>query len=278
MQRNYITRFYAAPDDKAGAIEDMMGEEPDLDPQSGEIVEDPIEVEVPEVDPAKSDAPVVVPSFTPEALAAAFKAAGIGAAQPPVQATAQPKLTAEEVKKQLKYWEPTKDWVTKFDNLETRDAALAEMVQGQSEHAYTLARAQAEEMKRELMTQFEPVLTAHQQAQDEKMWNKFGTKYPALSKPELRPVLASVLSAISASGYRPTGEDDIFDKLAQGALPVIQQFNPQFTLTAKAAVATQQNNGRGKTIPTTTPGGGGANGGTSGGTPSRTSAIKSLFK
>lgn len=262
--------------------ESLIGDEPDLD-ESGEIVETP-ELETPETPetPEGAAAPVVPPpSFTPEALAAAFKAAGIGAPAQQVQASPQPKLTAEEAKKLLKYPELGKEWIAKFGNLDTQEAAVAELLQKVSEHSYTLAEARARDLEERLMQRYAPMEQYTQQQRDAENWKKFDTKYPALAKPELRPVLTSVLQAIASSGYVPTSPDDIFDKLAQGALPVIQQFNPQFTLgtpPASSANVATKNNGRGGTIAANTPGGGGANGGVGAGSGGKVATIKSLFK
>lgn len=267
MNRKYLKWFLTADGAGNGGGEvqpkmsmiDMLGDpdaernEPELD--EPEVKEEKPEAEVVEVTPT----PAPAPAFDAKALAEAFKSAGIGA---PVQAAPQPKLTPEEVKKQLKYWEPTAEWVQRFDNLDTREAALAEMVRGQSEHAYTLAEAKAAEIERRLEERYAPVMQRVAAREDEEKWDAFGKRHKALAAPELRPLLTTVLASVVQSGRTFSNLNEVFDAVAAGAAPVIQQFSPGFKLPGATAPTTQP--GRGSSIPVTSPGGGGANGGTSG--------------
>src|SRR2546430_10997963 len=62
-----------------------------------------------------------------------------------------PPMSKEEAQKLLKVWNPTKEWVTKFDNLETRESALAEMRDGLVIQADTLAQLRMQELMDKMM-------------------------------------------------------------------------------------------------------------------------------
>jgi hypothetical protein len=55
-------------------------------------------------------------------------------------------ITPEEARKLLNVWEPSNEWLAKYDNLETRTSALAELRDGLIRQADTIAQYRMREM------------------------------------------------------------------------------------------------------------------------------------
>jgi hypothetical protein len=177
-------------------------------------------------------------------------------------------ISQAEAKRLLNIWEPTKEWLAKYDNIETRDQAIAEQRDGLIKQADTLMRYRMGEMQRAMEERFSPALQ-HMQAEQARAgeW-RFSQAFPQLNKVELRPLLFSVAQSILASGARFSGEAELFTAIARGVESVIKVSNPQFSLEANGnggrGVAVPQVGKRtGPTagsIPVTTPGAGGSGG------------------
>ena len=59
----------------------------------------------------------------------------------------QKEMTRRGGTKLLNVWEPTKEWLAKYDNLETRDQAIAEQRDGLIRQADTIMRYRMNEMQ-----------------------------------------------------------------------------------------------------------------------------------
>ena len=56
-------------------------------------------------------------------------------------------MTVQEAKRLLNVWEPTPEWLAKYDNIETRDQAIAEQRDGLIRQADTIMRYRMNEMQ-----------------------------------------------------------------------------------------------------------------------------------
>jgi hypothetical protein len=175
--------------------------------------------------------------------------------QPP-----QKEMTVEEAKKLLNVWEPTPDWLAKYDNLETRDQAIAEQRDGLIKQADTIMRFRMNEMMQQMEQRYAPVVEYMQRQEAQAGEYRFAQHFPQLNQPGLRPLLYSVAQSLLASGARFNSEPELFTAIARGVESVIKVSNPQFSLTNGGSGSPPQAKrtapGPGS-IPVTTPGGGG---------------------
>jgi hypothetical protein len=180
----------------------------------------------------------------------------------------QKEMTSEEAKRLLNVWEPTPDWLTKYDNLETRSSALAELRDGFIRQADTITQYRLNEMA-ERMQQTYGQAVHYMQTQEARAgeW-RFKQAFPDLGHEELRPLLYAVSQNLVQQGIPFRNERELFHAIATGVEAVIKITNPEFKLGRAAGdgaggVPRQMtNNGRtpGGGIPVTTPGSGGGGG------------------
>lgn len=175
-------------------------------------------------------------------------------------------MTVEEAKKLLQVWEPTDEWLAKYDNLETRNQAIAEQRDGLIRQADTIMRFRMNEMQQAMEQRYGPVIQYMQAQEAQAGEQRFSQTFPQLNAPGLRPLLFSVAQSMLASGAQFRNERELFTAIAKGVESVIKVSNPQFSLTgnnggpAGAGQPQQQVKRTGHTpgsIPVTTPGGGG---------------------
>jgi hypothetical protein len=170
-------------------------------------------------------------------------------------------LTPEEAEKILNVWKPSKEWVTKFDNLETREAALKELRDGFIKHSDTITQHRLHELQDSLGKKYDPVLKFMESYQNEQAEKRFGEKYPDLSKPTMMKVVKAVADDLKSKGKTFESEDELFDALAKGTEEVIKVHNPNFKLSAGSNPATTTKDQSANAIPVTTPGAAGGGGG-----------------
>src|SRR4029077_8482347 len=125
-------------------------------------------------------------------------------------------LSQEEAKRLLNFWEPTKEWLAKYDNIETREQAIAEQRDGLMKQADTIMRYRMGEMQRAMEERYSPVVTYMQQQGAQGGEHRFAQAFPQLNKVELRPLLFSVAQSMLASGARFNGEQELFTAIARG--------------------------------------------------------------
>jgi hypothetical protein len=175
-------------------------------------------------------------------------------------------MTVEEAKRLLNVWEPTKEWLAKYDNLETRDQAIAEQRDGLIRQADTIMQYRMREMMAQMQQVYGPVVQHMQQEQARAGEARFKESYPELAHDELRPLMFAVSQNLLAQRVQFRSEEELFHAIASGVEAVIKVSNPEFKL----------NNGGGGTptsikrksgpmaaaggIPVTTPGSGGGAG------------------
>ena len=173
-------------------------------------------------------------------------------------------ITVEEAKKILNVWEPTREWLAKYDNLETRDQAIAEQRDGLIRQADTIMQYRMREMHQQMEQRYAPVIQYMQQQEARAGEWRFGQSYPQLQHQGLRPLLFSVAQSLLASGAQFRNEREMFGAIAKGVESVIKVSNPQFSLEAGAngngggqAQPVRRTGGAVGGIPVTTPGAGG---------------------
>lgn len=209
-----------------------------------DLLDDPSGAELTEAKPPKEvssgtgtvEAPVVTSSnLDIAALGKAF-VSELSAHLPkaPVQVDAPPRqYTPEELNKMFNRWEPTKDWETKYDNLETRAAALVEMRDGYMKQADTINQIRLAAMRESLIEQFAPLMNQMEQQKTEAAHKEFGVAYPQLSAPELRPLLDSIATSMMSTGAKFASKDAMFDAVAKQAEAIAKTTNPAFSLTPR---------------------------------------------
>lgn len=207
-------------------------------------------------------APVApVPVFDATAMAKAFGDV-IGTHFKPV-APEPARLTPEQIQQKLNVWMPTKEWIAKFDNLETRDAAIAEQRDGLIRQADTIAQLRMQEMQTANDAKYAPVLAYMEQQEAIARESRFDSAYDVLAKPELKPLIGAVAKSMAERGMTFNDEKTMFDALAKEVETVIKVGTPTFTLNAAGAAQPKtKTNGRApNAIPVTSGGGGGGGGG-----------------
>lgn len=166
-------------------------------------------------------------------------------------------LTPEEAKKILNVWEPDDAWVTKFDNFDTRKAALAELRDGLVRNVDTISQHRLKELEKLLDGRIGPLAQFVEDQRNEQAEKRFHGKYPDLADPALGSVVEAVTEKIQKSGKKYDNETDLFEAIATGVEKVIQVHNKDFKLTAGSSPATTKTTKSTGGIPVTTPGAGG---------------------
>lgn len=247
-------RFFEEPDDNKGGEEQNRGvaaTAPDGvenfgdSPKRGDVVED------------KTPATVDADKLTSE-LASKF--GDIIEAKFPKKVDEEKKvdtLTPEEAKKLLNVWEPDDAWVTKFDNLDTRKAALAELRDGVVKNTDTISQHRLRELQSAMDGKYGKVLEFMENYQNEQAEKRFHGKYPDLADPALGSVVEAVTEKIQKTGKKYDNETDLFEAIATGVEKVIQVHNKDFKLTAGSIPAKTKSNASNGGIPVTSPGAGG---------------------
>jgi hypothetical protein len=189
------------------------------------------------------------------------------------QPKAEPQMSVEEAKRLLNVWEPSQEWLSKYDNLESRIPALVDMRDGFIKQADTIAQYRMNEMMQRMQQTYAPVIQ-YMQTQEAKAgeW-RFREKFPELAHDNMRPLLYAVSQNLLAQGIPFRSEEELFSAIATGVEAVIKVNNPEFKLGGNGAAASapvkQQHYGRPQAggIPVTTPGSGGVSGGRGGAGP-----------
>ena len=245
----YINRFFA--EFEVPELGTGVSDEPSLETVTSTQtqVAEPLKVPV-------SQTPAAVDL---DALAAKFGDV-VKSALPKPDVKAAPQLSPEEAKKLLNIWEPDDEFLNKFGNLETQKDAILAMRDGMTKQFLTIVQHMLQEQKQEFTGRYEPLLSGREARQQERVMNDFNTEYPALAKPELRPLISAVAQGLANRKFADQSEG--FAELARGVEAVIKSHNPDFTLNGAQASSTKQDGQRPR-VPVTT-GGSGAGSGSGG--------------
>ena len=226
------------------------------EPQGG-AEQAPERAQEPSGQPAGAPAPVV----DARALASEFGQVIGQHFQPP-----QREMTAEEAKRLLNVWEPSKEWLAKYDNLESREQALAELRDGLIRQSDTITQYRLREMMGQMQQAYGPVVQYMQQMEAKSGEARFKEAYPELGVDGVRPLLFAVSQNLLAQGVPFRNEAELFAAIAGGVEAVIKVSNPEFKLNGgNGGVAPNVRRKSGPPvaaggIPVTTPGSGGGGG------------------
>lgn len=214
-------------------------------------------------DPDPTPAPTLVDA---KSLVAEFfkqnPAAVSGAAPAKTQNPPTPEELAE-ARKQLKFWEPTKEFVAKFGNLETQQSAFTEMRDGLMGQFVTIVQGLLQQQHQQWDERFTPVQSMIAERQEAERETRFNAQYPELATDAAKQIMATVGQKIhAAGGFAGLSEKDAFSKLAKESEKFIKQFNPEFKLSESvpAAQKTKKSSTPAGGIPVTSNGGGGGGG------------------
>jgi hypothetical protein len=174
-------------------------------------------------------------------------------------------MTAEEAKRLLNVWEPTQEWLAKYDNLESRNHAIAEMRDGLIRQSDTITQYRMREMMAQMQQAYGPVVQHMHVQQARAGESRFGEAYPELAAEGLRPLKFAVAQNLLAQRARFRSEREMFHAIASGVEAVIKVSNPEFKLNGGGGgTPTPAKRKSGPIaaggIPVTTPGSGGGAG------------------
>jgi hypothetical protein len=178
----------------------------------------------------------------------------------------QKEISVEEAKKLLNVWEPSTEWLARYDNLETRNQAIAEQRDGLIRQADTIMQYRMGEMQRAMEARYAPVVHFMQQQEAHAGEQRFAQTFPQLAHDGLRPLLFSVAQSMLAQGVKFNSERELFTAIARGVEAVIKVSNPGFSIESNGGgggTAPQTGKKVGPTgggIPVTSPGSGGGGG------------------
>lgn len=223
-------RFYEEEGGGASPTEPSRGSsifEPIAEPIAVEPVVPVVETPPGEVTP---EPPKVPTEFDASALAKEFGTV-LREHLPKAPEVKDEPMTPEAAAKLLNVWEPTPEWIEKFDNLETRQVAIKEMRDGQIKQADTLTQVRVNQAIESMRAEFAPAVAYMTEQAAVKREEKFNTTFPQLAKTELRPLLSAITSDFQAKGRTFQTEDELFSEIAKGAEAVMQQVDPNFKLS-----------------------------------------------
>lgn len=257
--------FFDAPEDGGGGEGSKGLAAFDGDPIETEEIETETET------PPTETPSVVAPTVDAGALAKQFGDILSERFKPPVQEEKKvDDLTPEEAGKLLNVWNPTKEWIAKFDNLETREAALKELRDGVVKNTDTITQYRIREALQGIKGEIGPALEFVQETRNRQAEERFGKAYPQLADAAMSPLIKAVAESLREQGKKYDSETALFDDLAKGVETVIKVSKPDFKLTPGSNPGTTTKTKSNNAIPVTTPGsGGGAGGGGRGETTSK---------
>lgn len=206
-------------------------------------------------------------TFDPQKFAKEFGASFTEQLKPILQEKVEKKeMTPEEARKILKTWEPDDNWFKNFGNIETQADAVRAMRDGLIEQADTLAQIRLQQAIQDLESRFSPQLKMVEEMHNRAREDRFHGTYPQLKNPALKPLIDAVTNDMVQRGEKFTDETKMFEAVAKGVEAVIKVTNPEFTLTAGSSNGNgsqgekQTQDRGGRSLPVTTPGGGGGTG------------------
>jgi hypothetical protein len=178
------------------------------------------------------------------------------------------KMTPEEAKKFLNVWEPDDNWYKLYDNLETRADAVKQMRDGLVLQADTLNQLRLQEAISQLRDELAPGLKTVQETAEQQRETRLHTQYPALARPEYQPLINAVTQDFVNQKKTFKTEGELFKAVANGVEAMMKVGNPEYKLETVTTNGNgnQQTEGRGgRSLPVSTPGGGGGTGRRDGG-------------
>lgn len=229
--------------------------------RGGGVFDTPVESGEPQGEVSKEKETPAPPAFDAKAVAAELGEV-IKGAMPKPEA---PRLTAEEARKLLKVWEPDDEFIKRFGNIETQKAAIVEMRDALLLQFDTLAQMRMNERDTALEGKFRPAVEYATKAEQRERDRDFGTLYPQLADPKLKPITTAVADQIKALGTKYANEKEHFEAIANGVEAVLKISNPDFKLTVSSGSSPAEKKTTSRPANALTPSTQGSGGGGSGG-------------
>lgn len=196
--------------------------------------------------------PPTQPSFQIDHKALATEFAS--AIKPHLPAQPQPQMTPEQAREALGFFKFTPEYLTRYDNLESRAAAMEEHYNNIMSVSTSIARGIVQQELEKLRGELTPMQQHYAQVQADAREARFGKAYPALAHANLKQLVHGVAASLGQQGaFNGKDEAAAFKLIAEHAANVIKQHNPNFQLDAAPPT--------GGHIPTTSSGSGGTGGG-----------------
>lgn len=254
MKKKFM--WFFAPDADESTLSGINLDEPTLT-EGGDTVAGGEPEPEPEPEPKP---PVFDPAAMGDIFAASLAKAGF---TPQQQQQVQKPMDPAEAKKLLNVWEPTKEWQVRYDNLETREAALGEMRDGLIKQSDTITQYRMAQMQQQFEAQYAPVRQMLEQQQAERVEAQFNSQYPELAKAEMKPLVSQVIASLTqAKSFKPGDIPGNFKLVADSVQAVIRSAtgNADFKITPKGSMPAAQNRNNNALRPTSSGSGGGHGG------------------
>lgn len=270
MKFNKRFRMFFSPDFGGSFAASMLPPPPVSDPDDGlgetEPQGDPQDDSNPNPEPQPSgqgtggaSTPPVL-QFSPDDLGAAIaKAFGQGQQG---QQQQQARMTPEEARKALKFWDPDDKWFESFGNMDTQKAALLQMRDGMFEHMFHVMQAALAERLTPLQERFSRFESWETKQENERLVGNFNKSYKQLAAPEFAQLREMVTAHLVQQGARFKTEAEMHKAVADGMASVIRSQRPDFQLDTTSGGSTppsNQNPNAIKPAPGRGGGGGGSN-------------------
>lgn len=124
------------------------------------------------------------------------------------------------------------EFLTQFDNLETRKSALQKYTDRIYESMGNIQAAMLAKQNQAWEERFTPVQQMLTQREETERVSRFHKSYPDLADEELQPLISGVGQKLAENGaFKGLSEAKAFDVLAKGVESVMKHKNPQFNLT-----------------------------------------------
>ena len=179
------------------------------------------------------------------AFADALKTAGVVPQTPAKQQ--EPPMDPAEMKKLLNVWEPSDEWLQRYDNIDTRKAAIAEQRDAMLRQFDTVAQIRMQQMQREVQQQYAPLQEYIAKQDADAREARFNATFPVLSKAELIPLRDNIINGLAQRGaFAGKSETEIFNLIGKTFEATVQAANPGFKLTPQGSSPggiTQKKNG-----------------------------------
>jgi hypothetical protein len=213
-------------------------------------------------------APVTQPQLTPEGIAAAIKAAGLG--QPAHSPQPEKQYTQEDFDKAFNVFNITPELLAQLrgeGDLPLK--ALIALRDGLNKQSVTMASYIAKQVEEKLREEFAPVQTHFQEQQVEKLYNKFFTENEGLKPYD--SICKAVVAQMQSEGVKFDSQTAAFKALADRVRLVVQKLpGSNGQLPAAGSPAPTR-------MPPLSRGGQGGTGKGTGGTPASKDPSHSIF-
>lgn len=263
LSPNPLTRsaaIFFEPDDAAGGGEGAAPESATYDPWAGSSEPDNEPATGgPEPTPAPASSSTPSPSPAPSGFDSAAFGESFAKTFAQVQQQSAPPAppTPEQIaeaRRQLNYFDVTDEFLTKFDNLETRKASLEAFRDGIVKHIVTVMNHLRENDRETYTKQFDerltPLQSLIQERQASERQSRFNERFPQFAG--LGDHVNAAITHLSAKrAFEGKDEAASFKVLAEFLAGQAKSFNPNFVLEDRANGASASSSRSSNSLPVT---------------------------